>query len=207
MARAIKYIVIAAILGITLYNAVYIEPLDDVKKKQEKTVFNAKAYANAFMSDKIESLSSTKTSDFLSAINNNVTSYAEQHGKKLGISTDYYFLIDGDASVTQIEEENVLVSLLNNNQQNIRIATDFIFGNAIREASAMANIGDYQNTMDYNNISVELNNIVRETIIPPFVENVKTGDTLYFKGAVKVNTKKPNLTALRIIPLQLKLKN
>ena len=127
--------------------------------------------------------------------------------KKLGISNDYYFIIDGNATVIAIEDENVLIALNDNSEQQIRIATDFIFGNAIRDGSGIADIGNFQNTMDFNNISVELNNIVRDSIVPKFKEKVKEGDALYFKGAVKVNTKHPNLQELKVIPLIIKFNN
>ncbi|MFI0429304.1 DUF2291 family protein [Mariniflexile sp. HMF6888] len=207
MKKAIKYVIVAVIIGISLYNSVYIKALDEVKQMQTNTVFNAKTYAREFINSKIETLKSINSSTFLNNIQNNVKSYCEENGNKLGISTDYYFIIDGNATVLNIEEEDVIVALNENNQQKIKIATDFIFGNAIREGAKMANIGDYQNTMDYNNISVELNNIVRETIVPPFKNNIKEGDSIYFKGAVKVNINKPNLTELRLIPLHLKIKN
>lgn len=207
MKKAIKYVIVAIIIGVSLYSSVYIKDLDEVKQVQTNAVFNAKTYASEFINTKIETLNSINYSTFLNNIKNNVKSYCEENGNKLGISTDYYFIIDGNATVLNIEEENVIVALHENNQQKIKIATDFIFGNAIREGAKMANIGDYQNTMDYNNISVELNNIVRQTIVPPFKNNVKEGDSIYFKGAVKVNTNKPNLTELRLIPLYLKIKN
>ncbi len=207
MKKAITYVIIVIIIGVSLYNSVYIKNLDEVKKGQNDATFNAKNYAKAFMNTKVETLKAINATDFLNELTNNVKGYCEENGNKLGISNAYYFIIEGNASVEHIDDEYVVVALDENNNQKIRIATDFIFGNAIREGAQMASIGDYQNTMDYNNISVELNNIVRETIVPPFRQNVKVGDKLYFKGAVKVNIKTTKLNELRVIPLSLKFKN
>lgn len=207
MKKVIKYIVLAVIVIVALYNSVYFESLEEIKKGKSALVFNAKDYANQFMSNKIAGLPAIKASQFLIDASKDVKHYCEEKGKKLGISKTYYFIIEGHASVVSVEEENVVIALTDSPSQKIRIATDFIFGNAIREGSAMANIGDYQNTMDYNNISVELNNMVRETIIPPFVKTVKEGDSIYFKGATKISVKNPNLKALRVIPLILKINN
>tara|TARA_R110002050_G_scaffold53118_2_gene120847 strand:- start:92507 stop:93130 length:624 start_codon:yes stop_codon:yes gene_type:complete len=207
MKKIIKYIILAVIVIVSLYNAVYFESLDKVKKGQNALVFNAKEYASAFMSNKIELLPAINANEFLIEAAKDVKSYAEQNGKKLGISNDYNFILEGNVTVVFIKEENVIVELNENKEQKIKIATDFIFGNAIRDGSALADIGTFQNTMDFNNISVELNNIVRETIVPPFVKTVKEGDTIYFKGATKINVKKPNLNELKVIPLILKLKN
>ena len=206
MNKLIKYFIIAFIVGISAYNAVYIKKLDDVKKEQSSTIFDAKNYAEAFFNSKVETLAGINASDFLNSIKADAIGYSEANGNKLGISADYYFIIDGNAAVTNIEDEFVVVAL-QADQQKVKIATDFIFGNAIREGAQMANIGDYQNTMDYNSISVELNNIVRETVVPPFLQKVKKSDSIYFKGAVKVNTKKPKLENLRVIPLVVKIIN
>ncbi|MBD1261385.1 DUF2291 family protein [Maribacter polysiphoniae] len=205
MKKPLTYFLIALILGIVAYNSVYIKKLDDVKKEQTKATFDAKTYANDFFNSKLETVSSTAAADFLNNIKADVKGYSEENGNKLGISTDYYFIIDGNASVVEIEDEYILVTL-DDDHQKMKIATDFIFGNAIREGTQMAHIGDYQNTMDYNNISVESNNIVRETILPPFIQKVKKSDSLYFKGAVRLNTKKPKFEDLRVIPLVLKIK-
>ena len=206
MKRVIKYIVVAIIVGVSLYNAVYFQSLDEHKQGQIASIFDAKKIASDFMSNKIEALPAINASKFITELTKSVSSYCENYGKKLGISDDYNFIIEDDATVIAIEEENVLIALKDSKQQ-IRIATDFIFGNAIRDASAIADIGYFQNTMDFNAISVELNNIVRETIIPSLKRKVKQGNTLYFKGAVKVNTVYPNLQNLKVIPLIIKFNN
>tara|TARA_R110000868_G_scaffold83515_3_gene235683 strand:+ start:29220 stop:29843 length:624 start_codon:yes stop_codon:yes gene_type:complete len=207
MKRTLKYIVLALVVGVSLYGSVYFEPLDEFKKAQNNSVFNAKTLATDFLSNKTQALPAINASEFLTAITENVKEYCLAKGKKLGISDEYNFIIDGNATVLAIEEENVLLSLDENSAQQIRIATDFIFGNAIRDASAIADIGDFQNTMDFNTLSVELNNTVRETIVLPFKKQVKEGDKLYFKGALKVNAKHPKLEELKVIPLLIKFNN
>ena len=207
MKKSVKYIVLVLIVGLLFYNSVYIESLDKFKESKVNKVYDAKSIASKFMSNDLEDLPAINASEFLTELSKNLNNYCEQKGKKLGISKDYNFIIQGKGTVLSVEDENVMITLNENPEQKILIATDFIFGNAIRDGSGIANVGDFQNTMDFNNISVELNNIVRETIVPPFKRQVKEGDTLTFKGAVKVNTKNPNLNNLKVIPLILKLNN
>ncbi len=207
MKRVIKYILVGVVICVSLYNSIYIENLTEVKEKHGKSKFDAKGFANTFMTSEAKSLKGIATAVFLDELAKDVTAYCEAQGNKLGISNSYYFVVESDAVVRYIGDENVIVSLIDGKDQNIKIAIDFIFGNAIREGTKMANISDYQNTMDYNNISVELNNYVRENIIPPFKENVKIEDTIHFKGAVKVNVKQVNLDDLRVIPIDVKFKN
>ncbi len=202
MNKVIKYCLLFVVLVLALYHSVNIESLDQIKKSQSDLVFDAKSYASDFMTNEIATLSAINATDFLDNIANDLENYCEQKGKKLGISDEYNFIIEGDATVKAIEEEYVVIALENNKE--LRIATDFIFGNAIRDGSAMADIGDYQNTMDFNSISVELNNIVRETIIPTLKQKTKIDGALSFKGAVKVDIKKPQTDGLKVIPLSIK---
>jgi len=200
--KGIKYSILVVILGLALYNSVNIEPLDQIKKSKNDLIFNAVSYASDFMSNKIETLPAINASDFLVNISDDLDNYAEQKGRKLGISDEYHFIIEGNATITAIEEEYVTVML--EGDKELRIATDFVFGNAIRDGSGMANIDDYQNTMDFNSISVELNNIVRETVVPPFKKKAKIGDALYVKGAVTIDSTDPPLNGPKVIPLIIK---
>lgn len=203
MGKLLKYSIIGIIILIAGYNSVTLSPLDEVKKSQNDAVFNARAYAENFMSNDITSLPAIDVTEFLSQISEDLNGYTEQYGKRLGISDAYNFILQGTGTVSSIEEEYVTLTL--ENEKSIHIATDFIFGNAIRDGSAMADIGDYQNTMDFNSISVELNNIVREEIVPPFVKKVAVGDVVLFKGAVTVDVTDPRLDSLKLIPLLLKI--
>ena len=206
MKRPIKYFLIALLVGVALYNAVYFQPLDNRNAAKKKSVFDPDAFAGAFIETKLKELPAIKADQFLESLKQDLGQFTAEKGRKLGISNDYYFIVEGNAKVLGIEEENVRISLDVENAAELRLATEFIFGNTIREASGMANIGDFQNTMDFNNISVAVNERVRSDIIPPFLSEVKEGDDIYFKGAVKVNTKKPNLENLRIVPLILEIK-
>jgi len=202
MNKVVKYSILVVVLGLALYTSVNIKPLDEIKKSKSDLTFNAASYASDFMANKIETLPAINTSDFLANISDDLENYAEQKGRKLGVSDEYNFIIEGKATITAIEEEYVSVLLEDNKE--LRIATEFVFGNAIRDGSGMANIDDYQNTMDFNSISVELNNIVRETVVPPFKKKAKIGDALYFKGAVTIDITNPEIHGTKVIPLIIK---
>ncbi len=68
----------------------------------------------------------------------------------------------------------------------IKLATEFIYGNAIRDASGLVDVKDFPNTMDLNNISEELNKMVRKTVLPPFKTAVKKGDKIIVTGAIEI---------------------
>lgn len=205
MEKILKYGLITVLVALALYNAVNIKPLDEIHTEKNMLVFDAKAYAADFMANQVQGLPAIKAELFLDQIKDDLKDYAEKKGKKLGISDAYHFILEGEGEIYAIEEEFILVGL--GDGRTVEIATDFIFGNAIRDGSGMANIDDYQNTMDFNSISVELNNHVRETIIPPLLKNAIMGKTLAFKGAVTIDISYPDLKDMKIIPLRIQFKD
>ena len=86
-----------------------------------------------------------------------------------------------------------------------KLATEFIYGNAIRDASGLVEVKDFPNTMDLNNISEELNKIVRKTVLPPFKTAVKKGDKLIVAGAIEIHKEHIKWSELEIVPVQIQI--
>ncbi|MGF1638850.1 MAG: DUF2291 family protein, partial [Cyclobacteriaceae bacterium] len=61
-------------------------------------------------------------------------------------------------------------------------------------------IGEFVNTMDFNQVSAELNSIVRKNVIPSLLASVKKGDSIAFSGAMELNREFFDLNDLEIIP-------
>ena len=89
----------------------------------------------------------------------------------------------------------------------MRIATEYIFGNAVRDASGAIDINTFSNSMDFNNVSAEINRIIREKVIPPFRCKVKKGDRVEFTGAIELNQEHLKLDRIEVIPVSLKILN
>jgi predicted lipoprotein len=87
----------------------------------------------------------------------------------------------------------------------IKLATQYIFGNTARDCSGLISINDFSNTMDLNNVSEEINKLIRAEIVTPFKATVKEGDVVSFVGAIELSQSKPKTEALEIIPLQLEI--
>lgn len=203
--KPLKYIILFSALGFIFYNSVYFRSLDDFRAENTGNSFDATAYSKRFFDEERQKIAAIEIGTFLDSLNANFESYLPNKGKKLGISHDFYFMVKGSGSVQSISEENISLSV-EDTPMPISIATDFIYGNTVREASGMAKIGDFQNTMDFNMISVELNKLIREEVIPPVIAEVREGDEISFKGAVKISDKDADYGRLRIIPLLLTIK-
>jgi predicted lipoprotein len=88
----------------------------------------------------------------------------------------------------------------------LSVALEYIFGNAVRDASGLIDVNDFSNTMDFNNISDEINKIIKERVVPPFKTNVAEGELVEFVGALELNRGNVNLDLIEMIPVKLAIK-
>jgi predicted lipoprotein len=208
MKKLLKYTVEILLLIVIAYNSVYFRRLSEVKASS--TSFDAKTYAKKYFNNKlIPSLDdAVEINQLVSLLQNNKEQTFEKYSHALGIGNIRYFLIKGEGQVMSINENNVSVlAKADTNQKLLRIATEFVFGNAIRDASGKIDINEFSNTIDFNNVSAEINKIVRTKVLPPFKGTVKKGDTVQFAGAIELNKEHLNMEDIEVIPVQLKIMN
>ncbi len=108
----------------------------------------------------------------------------------------------GEGVVDSVMEESLRIDIGQNNK--IQLATSFIFGNAVRDASGAVNIDDFINMTDFNNVSVALNKLVKEKVANDLKNSAKPGTKLQFAGAIEVNEENTDLNAIRVIPVAVK---
>lgn len=206
MKKTLRYLVFIAVIGLLSYNSVYFKSLEEVKADAASKAFDVVSFTTDLMDTKITEVNSLEVSEFMQRLTGDFDQLMASEGKKLGVSNNRYFMIHGEGEVMSINEENVLIKLNDTSEQQLQIATDFIFGNTLRDASGLVSISDYTSTMDFNNISVEMNKIVRQKVLPPFISNLKMGDKVFFKGAIKINITEPENQDLRVISVKLEIK-
>ena len=103
-----------------------------------------------------------------------------------------------------MDAEGVLVG----NQEKgiqINIATEFIFGNAIRDASGEVPVSDFASIMNFNKVAEQMNKKVREEVIPPFLTQASVGRPVRFVVAASVRKDQPFSPPLEAIPISLTL--
>jgi len=203
----LKYILISIGGLFVLYNSIYFKPLDEVKKEALARVFDPKTYANDFWEYKlIPNLDQAIELDTLIKLLKTNPSFAfENYSNALGIGNIRFFLVSGIGKVKNVYEDHVVLDL--NQENTVRLATDYIFGNAIRDASGQININEFTNTMDFNNVSAEINHIVVNNVLPEFIIKVRVGDTVKFHGALELNQVHLQLDQIEIIPIYLSIQN
>ncbi len=206
MKKWIFKILFVIVIGFLLYNSVYFETLSEKKATVTEEVFDAASFAKDIMDNKIDEPQAITIVDFLNAAEGNFDILMESEGKRLGVSNERYFMLEGEGAILEIEEDDIILQIEDKATTKIKIATGFIYGNTLRDASGLVSISDYANTMDFNNISIEMNKQVRDKILPPFIEKMKVGSHVKFKGALKIHI--TNFDGnLRIIPVRLTLED
>jgi predicted lipoprotein len=130
----------------------------------------------------------------------------ETYSHALGMGNLRYFLVKGKGIITSINEDGVSI-FIDSSKQNITVATEYIFGNAARDATGLININEFNNTMDFNNVSAEINEIIREKVLPSFKSKAKLGSKIEFVGAIELNKEHPDLSKIEVIPVSLSVMN
>jgi predicted lipoprotein len=204
--KKFKYVVAIIVVVFLAWNSVYFKKLSEVKASAVKQ-FNATAYARNYIDKQLlPSVGKAPQIDQLIAqLKSKPDSTFKSYSHALDIGNIRFFMTSGQGTVTSIDDNDVY--LLTQNKQTVKLATEYIFGNALRDAPGIININDFANTMDLNHISDEVNKIVRNEVIPPFKSKVKIGSTVTFAGAFELNQEHINLNNIEIIPVSLKTAN
>lgn len=202
MPKPIRYLLYVAVIALLAYNSVYFKKLDEVKAGS--TAFDAAGYARDFWEKKLTpGLSKAVDLTVLTALLKTDKEKAfTEHSHALGIGNIRYFLVKGEGIVNDVDENEVKLEA---GGSEVRIATEYIFGNAVRDASGAIDINAFTNSMDFNNVSAEINKLIRENVVPPFKSAVKKGDRVVFHGAIELNREHLQLNDVEIIPVSLQI--
>ena len=204
--KAAKYIILIVVVVAAAYNSVYFKKLDEVNASRSAKQFNAAAYAQTFWTTKLipnldKAIDITQLTTMLST---NAPKTFDTYSHALGIGNLRYFLVKGKGTLASVNEDDVSILLqLDTSRQILTLATEYIFGNAIRDATGLINVNDFTNTMDLNNVSAELNKIIREKVLPPFKQQAKKGDKVEFTGAIELNKEHLDISKIEVIPVRI----
>lgn len=205
MKKILKYLLAIIILLVAAYNMVYFKKLDEVKASASKT-FDAEGYAKTFVNSKLPDAlkKATDINALLVLLKSDPDKAFEEYGHALAIGSTRYFLVKGKGRITAIDYDIVKMKT-GADSSAINIATEFVFGNALRDASNLVNINAFNNTLDLSNVSAEINKIIRTRVLPPFKVKAKVNSTVEFTGAIELSKAHLNLDDVEVIPATLKL--
>jgi len=204
--KVLKYIIVVVVVLLVAYNSVYFKKLDQVKAEQTAKTFNASSYAQNFWDKKLTPglKDAIAIEKLIPMLNANPAQTFDNYSHALGIGNLRYFLIQGKGTITAIDADDITVSIAGLQGQKVKIATEYIFGNAARDAMGLININDFHNTMDFNNVSAEINAIIRSRVLPQ-LKHAKVGNGISFTGAIELNKEHLNLAQIEAVPVAINI--
>jgi predicted lipoprotein len=202
MNKGVKYFVGVIIGGVVIFNSLYFRPLDEKLAEGNEVAFDAKSYVDGIWSTDLLVAydSANDISTLLDELKKNPESTFAHKGQALGIGNIGYFKVQDEGTVLSVNENNVLLQVGN---EVVEIETEFIFGNAVRDASGLIRVNDYDETADFNSISESINDKIRKEVVPDFRAKVEKGNKVKFKGALELNKAHLDLSQLEIIPVSI----
>jgi hypothetical protein len=209
MKKIIRYLITLAILFFVAYNSVYFKKLDEVKASASKQ-FDAKSYARKYVDTKLlPAMNNTLDIDqLMGMVAADKENTFNKYSHALGIGNIKYFLVKGEGVINSIGDDNIsILTGRDSAHHNYTIATEYVYGNAVRDASGLIDINEFTNTTDLNNVSAEINNIIRKEVLPPFMAKMKKGDAITFYGAIELNKEHLKTDNIEIIPISLNITN
>lgn len=202
--QGIKYSIAILLVLFVLSQSVYFKKLSDVKAVAAK-VFNADDYARNYLKAQLipAAKAAPQADQLIPMLKDSPEKAFKTYAHGLDIGNIRFFMVQGDGLVTSVDENDVYV--LTKNKQTLKIAIEYIFGNALRDAPGLIDINDFNNTMELNNIAAAVDKIIRDEVLPPFSSQVKKGDNISFAGAFELNQEHINLANIEVIPVVLKI--
>lgn len=199
--KIIKYTLIAATFLLVGYNSIEIKPLNEVKKAGQK--FDAAVYARDFLNKTMPPTfaKATPISDLVTALSADKNKAFNDLSHAVSIGNIRHFLVRGEGIVSKINEDDIVLIV---KDKTVHIATEFIYGSSVRDCTGLFDIKKFTNNADMNNISAEINKIIRTEVVPTFKQKVKLGDIVQFIGALEMNQEHPSLDNFEILPIELK---
>lgn len=204
--RTLKYLAATTLIVFLAWNSVYFKKLNEVKASVVKQ-FNAMAYARNYIYQQLlpSAAKAPEIEQLLTELKTKPDSAFKSHAHALDIGNIRFFMTTGQGTIVSADDNDVYI--LTRNKHTIKIAIEYIFGNALRDAPGKISINNFSNTMDLNNVSAEINKIARDEVIAPFKNQIKKGNSVTFAGAFELNQQHINLNNIEIIPVSLKISN
>lgn len=207
MNKFVKYVLVVAVIGLVGYKSVYIKKLSEVKNSSGEK-FDAVSFSTKLWNEKMPAKmdSAVDLAILMNAVSKDKEAAFKHYSNALGIGNYRYALIKTKANVIAVNEDEIQLQLpIADSMMNAVLATEYIYGNAIRDASALVDVKDFPISSDLNSISEEMNKIVRTNLLPSFKTKIKKGDTLAIIAAIELNKAHLKWTGLELLPVRLQI--
>lgn len=205
MKKYIPTLAVVAVVAFIGYHSVYFRKLSTMKSEQAGR-FDATAFAEELWTSSVSA--SADSAILLGRLidETNLSSLAslEKYAHALAIGNHRYAMIRAEGVVRTVDGSEIILSVAQADSSiDVRIALEYIYGNAIRDASCAVKVEDFPNTSDLSAIAEALNRIARSRVVPPVRKQVNIGDQLSVTGAVELHREHLRWQGLEIHPVRI----
>lgn len=187
--RAIR-LVWLGVLALLIYHSVEFQNLEEHRAQARARQFNAADYARDLWDNRLPGVfDQAVDAQILLGLFNVDMPAAIKQGRTLGESRTHAYLIKGQGTIVGKHSKGLLLSVADpTDPPEILLRTgSFISGNAVRDASGLVDVSAFTDTMKFNRISFEINKILVQAVIEPFIEQIpQAGQVVTFVGAAEV---------------------
>ena len=188
--RYLIHLIGCAALVLVLGSSVEFRRLEDKRAEERAEGFQPTEYARDFWDNRLDAaLDAAVAAEELIGLFNTNMEAAVRKGRTLGHSRVRAYLLQGAGRITATDRDGLQVSVLADDPgAEVLICTGaYISGNAVRDASGLIDVSAFSDTMRFNRISSEINRIVVQDVIAPFLaRRPQVGMVVRFVGAAEV---------------------
>ncbi|RPH99184.1 MAG: DUF2291 family protein [Calditrichaeota bacterium] len=206
MNKIIKISIISLVVAFALYNSFTFEKLDVKRERASVKDFNPRQKAEYLWDNKLDEILETAVDlkSFDTQLADAPDALIQQNGKVIGITSMVSFLVKGAAMQAAPGADEIAVEIADGHAA-YTLQIKYIVGNAARDALGYFKIDEFKNTMDFNAMSTEINQLIKHREIVK-LDSIKPGETIQFIGALEINSESMP-SQIAIVPLKIEAGN
>lgn len=197
-----------AVSVLLVYKSCKVVPISQISKG-----FDPKSYAQNVwlkLQTVLDSLGKADTFEVLELLRQNPEESHQRYARVVGVSNYRYYIVEGRGIIKNVEHDGFYIQVSDHSEQPEFFVNRRVFGNTIVMATGIIKMEDFDRIMDFNLVSTELNRIVSEEVIGPFIEQLKgqgdlQGRVVNFIGLFTLLRDDPVKFPITLIPLKLVL--
>ncbi len=140
--------------------------------------------------------------DLIAAISKDRNAAQRTYGRKVGLSSAYFYFISGTGRVVEIDKHSIGLAISESaTDAEVLLETGPIFGNAVRDATGLLDVNNFATSQDFNAVSSEINRRIEADVLPKLREQATVGKTVRFLGCVQIIDEDTDLLPLRAVPI------
>ncbi|TWT54850.1 hypothetical protein Pla22_25040 [Rubripirellula amarantea] len=187
-----------------LFHVVSLEQADKDLADKKQASFEPVAFVETFWSKQLipGADRAVDVSELMEAIRKDRQAARREFGRSVGLSSTYYYFVSGTGRVIDHSSNSIGIALDDNAAEvQVSLETGPVFGNAVRDGTALLDVNDFTNSQDFNAVSSEINRRIEADVLPELREQSQPGAMIRFVGCAQISDEDTDLNPLRVVPI------